>query len=62
MIGCGGFINLFDVNSNQLLENVDVFEGSRISGIRVSLDLKTIIIFGGKKVMVAKVALNSNPR
>ena len=54
---------MFDVKSKKLIENVDVFEGSRISEFRITLDFGTVIMFGGKKVAVAKIlTLNSNPR
>ncbi|XP_046645596.1 WD repeat-containing protein 6-like [Daphnia pulicaria] len=56
--GCGGFINLYDFDSNELLESLDIFRGARIHGIRYSHQNKTVIVFGGK--LFALVSFNDS--
>lgn len=56
--GCGGFINLYDFDSNELLESLDIFRGSRIHGIQYSPQNRTAIVFGGK--LLALVAFNDS--
>ena len=55
VLGSGGFLNLYDVKSNQLLESVNLFRGARIHGIRISQSEKLIFVYGGKKVSVLDI-------
>jgi len=56
--GCGGFLNLYNVKSNQLIESLDLFKGARIHGIRtLANNADAIIVFGGKSIKI----LNFNP-
>lgn len=54
--GCGGFLNLYNLDSNELLESLDIFRGARIHGIQYSSHNETVVAFGGK--LLAVVTLN----
>ncbi|KAI9558766.1 hypothetical protein GHT06_015555 [Daphnia sinensis] len=56
--GCGGFLNLYNLESNELLESLDVFRGARIHGIQYSPHNETVVVFGGK--LIAVVALDGS--
>lgn len=44
------------MDSNELLESLDIFRGARIHGIQYSSHNETVVAFGGK--LLAVVALN----
>lgn len=60
-IGCGGILNLYDLNTNEFLESLDVFRGSRIHGIRYSTSHRKLVVFGGKLVAIVIFEEQENP-
>ena len=55
LTGCGGWINLYDFKSNELLESLDIFRGSRIHGLQYCAPIKKVVVFGGKLLAVVAV-------
>lgn len=54
--GSGGILSLYDLTSNTLLEDVDLFRGSRIHSIQKSDSSSDLIVFGGKHLAVIGIS------
>ena len=62
LLGSGGFLNVYDIKCNKLLETIDLFNGSRIHAIRTS-ENGVILVYGGKKAAILSLQLdNTNNR
>ena len=53
--GSGGFLSLYDLKENKLVEDLDLFKGSRIHHIQTSSDDTNVLVFGGKLISLVKV-------
>ncbi|KAK3933293.1 WD repeat-containing protein 6 [Frankliniella fusca] len=56
--GVGGFLKVFDLNSNRCVKELEIFKGHKIYGIAPSED--HIIIFGSKSVKIFLFKANEN--
>lgn len=62
MLGYGGFLNIYSLNSTHLLDSIDLFRGSRIHGIRSAPHEDQVIVFGGKHIAILRVEITEEDK